>query len=99
MTAIDGVLDRLDKDLDASLERLFTLLKIPSISTDSDYAEDCEKAADWLVADLSSIGFEARKMPTAGHPMVVAHYHDAPGKSTVLFYGHYDVQPVDPLGQ
>ncbi len=97
MTAIDGVLDRLDKDLDASLERLFSLLKIPSISTDSDYAEDCEKAADWLVADLASIGFEARKMPTAGHPMVVAHHHDAPGKPTVLFYGHYDVQPVDPL--
>lgn len=95
---IDKVLSRLDADLDNSLERLFELLRVRSISTDPAYAQECRKAADWLVADLQSIGFEASRRDTTGHPMVVAHHpgpsNDAPH---VLFYGHYDVQPVDPL--
>lgn len=89
------VLDRIDQDQEAALGRLLDLLKIPSISTDPAHAADCGRAADWLVADLKSIGFVAEKRPTAGHPMVVAHF-DGPGPH-VLFYGHYDVQPVDPL--
>ncbi|WP_172328017.1 M20/M25/M40 family metallo-hydrolase [Mangrovicoccus sp. HB161399] len=93
--SVAPVLARIDQDLDAALDRLFDLLRIPSISTDPAYKEDCAKAADWLVADLASMGFEASKRPTPGHSMVVAHY-EGPGPH-VLFYGHYDVQPVDPL--
>lgn len=89
------VLTRVDEDLDAALNRLLELLRIPSISTDPAYKSDCDSAADWLVKDLESIGFTASKRPTPGHPMVVGHF-DGDGPH-VLFYGHYDVQPVDPL--
>ena len=74
---------------------MFELLRIESISTDSNYDAECEKAADWLVSELSDIGFKASKRATLGHPMVIAH-SDGPG-SKIMFYGHYDVQPVDPL--
>ncbi|MFN3938755.1 MAG: M20/M25/M40 family metallo-hydrolase [Gemmobacter sp.] len=94
---IDRVLDRIDADLPAALERLFALLRIPSISTDPAHAADCDRAADWLVADLSDIGFAARKHATPGRPMVVAHHDGPPGSPHYLFYGHYDVQPVDPV--
>ncbi|WP_371739563.1 M20/M25/M40 family metallo-hydrolase [Bartonella sp. HY038] len=95
---LENVLKRLDGNLDQSLERLFDLLRIKSISTDPAFREDCKKAADWLVEDLKSIGFEASRRDTTGHPMVVAH-HAGPSENCphVLFYGHYDVQPVDPL--
>ncbi|MFC6487678.1 dipeptidase [Nitratireductor sp. GCM10026969] len=96
MNDIAPVLERLDGALDDSLERLFGLLAIPSISTDPAYAQACREAAEWLVADLRSIGFAADLRETPGHPMVVAH-HEGEGPH-VLFYGHYDVQPVDPLG-
>ncbi len=99
MSAINpAVLAALDADLDASLERLFGLLKIPSISTDPAYAKACREGAEWLVKDLESIGFSASVRETSGHPMVVGH-HPGPddGAPHVLFYGHYDVQPVDPL--
>jgi len=98
MSALSSVLDRIDSELDASLERLFGLLRIESISTDPAYAAQCRKAAEWLVADLQSIGFEASVRDTPGHPMVVAH-HPGPAADSphVLFYGHYDVQPVDPI--
>ena len=93
--SLDPVLARIDADLPAATERLLELLRIPSISTDPAYKADCDRAADWLVADLESIGFTASKRTTPGHPMVVAHTGgDGPH---VLFYGHYDVQPVDPL--
>jgi acetylornithine deacetylase/succinyl-diaminopimelate desuccinylase-like protein len=91
------VLDRIDADLPAALDRLMELLRIPSISTDPAFKPDCDRAADWLVADLAGIGFEARKCPTPGHPMVVAHRMGPDGSPHLLFYGHYDVQPVDPL--
>ena len=92
---LDPVLTRIDANLDAATARLLDLLRIPSISTDPAYKSDCDKAADWLVADLQSIGFAASKRPTPGHPMVVANSGgDGPH---ILFYGHYDVQPVDPL--
>lgn len=97
MSALAPVLDRLDKNLDQSLERLFGLLRIKSISTDPAFAGDCRKAAEWLVADLKTIGFDASVRDTPGHPMVVAHHDGPAGSPHVLFYGHYDVQPVDPL--
>src|SRR3954454_5827708 len=97
MSQLDAVLARIDTDLDASLERLFAFLRIPSISTDSAYAADCRRAAEGVAADLKPLGFDdASPRPTPGHPVVVGH---APkdGARHVLFYGHYDVQPVDPL--
>ncbi|WP_204114008.1 dipeptidase [Shimia biformata] len=96
--SLDPVLSRIDADLDQSITRLMELLRIPSISTDPAYQQPCQDAADWLVKDLQSIGIDAQKRPTPGHPMVVGHVGD-PGDAGphVLFYGHYDVQPVDPL--
>jgi acetylornithine deacetylase/succinyl-diaminopimelate desuccinylase-like protein len=98
MSAVSPVLDRLDQNLDQSLERLFELMRIRSISTDPAYGDECRKAAEWLVADLKTIGFDASLRDTPGHPMVVAH-HAGPSDTAphVLFYGHYDVQPVDPI--
>jgi acetylornithine deacetylase/succinyl-diaminopimelate desuccinylase-like protein len=93
---LDPVLARIDADLDASLARLMDLLRIPSISTDPAFAEPCRAAADWLVGDLAALGFDAQRHDTPGHPMVLAHGPDRPGRH-LLFYGHYDVQPVDPL--
>lgn len=93
---VDKVLAAVDAGLDQSLDRLFALLRIPSISTDSAYAKDCAAAADWLVADLKSLGFEASARATGGHPAVVAKSAGGAGPHA-LFYGHYDVQPVDPL--
>ncbi|MFD0980848.1 dipeptidase [Tropicimonas aquimaris] len=89
------VLDRIDADLQDALDRLMTLLRIPSISTDPSYKADCAQAADWLAKDLASLGIDAATRPTPGHPMVVGHGGD--GAAHLLFYGHYDVQPVDPL--
>ena len=93
--SLDKVLNLIDESLSDSTERLFELLRIPSISTDPAYKKDCDQAADWLVADLKSIGVDAQKHPTPCHPMVVGHIGDK--GPHVLFYGHYDVQPVDPL--
>jgi len=93
---VDKVLAAVDSGLDQSLDRLFSLLRIPSISTDSAFAKDCAAAADWLVADLKSLGFEASARATGGHPAVVAKSAGGTGPHA-LFYGHYDVQPVDPL--
>ncbi|MDQ0317323.1 dipeptidase [Amorphus orientalis] len=97
--SVDAVLARIDQDLDKSLERLFELLRIPSISTDPAYRDSCRAAADWLAAELTGLGFDASVRPTDGQPMVVAHYpsRDTANDGRVLFYGHYDVQPVDPL--
>ena len=92
---LEKILDRIDADLDHTVDRLFDLLRIPSISTDPAYKTDCDRAADWLVNDLKTLGFDASKRPTPGHPMVVAHGGD--GGPHLLFYGHYDVQPVDPI--
>ncbi|WP_238371157.1 M20/M25/M40 family metallo-hydrolase [Heliomarina baculiformis] len=93
--SLDDVLSRIDADLPAATDRLLELLRIPSISTDPAFKADCDRAADWLVADLNSLGIATEKRQTPGHPMVVGHL-DGEGPH-LLFYGHYDVQPVDPL--
>jgi acetylornithine deacetylase/succinyl-diaminopimelate desuccinylase-like protein len=93
---LDQVLAHVDAGIDDSLARLFELIRIPSVSTDSAYADHCARAAEWLTRDLAGLGFEASVRPTTGHPMVVAHDRAVSGPH-VLFYGHYDVQPVDPL--
>jgi len=94
--ALDAVLARIDAGLEESLDRLFALLRIRSISTDPAYAEECRRAADWLAAELEALGFSAAARPTPGHPVVLAHGPEQDGPH-VLFYAHYDVQPVDPL--
>ena len=97
---VDHVVAAAEAAFGQSLQRLFELLRIPSISTDPAYAEPCAKAADWLVAELNALGFVATSHKTPGRPMVVAHFtpKDATAKTPhALFYGHYDVQPVDPL--
>jgi len=97
MASLDSVLACLDLNIGRSVDRLTDLLRIPSISTDPAYAADCRRAAEWLVGDLSAIGFKAEVRESAGHPMVVAHHEGPAGTPHVLFYGHYDVQPVDPV--
>jgi acetylornithine deacetylase/succinyl-diaminopimelate desuccinylase-like protein len=77
MLALSPVLEAIDANLDHSLERLFALLRIPSISTDPAYDAECRRAAEWLARDLAQIGFSASVRDTAGHPMVVAH-HEGP---------------------
>lgn len=94
---LNDVLARIDTDLPAATARLLDLLRIPSISTDPAFKDDCKTAAAWLVADLESMGISASVRPTPGHPMVVGHVDGPAGSPHVLFYGHYDVQPVDPL--
>lgn len=93
---VENVLNHVDENLDAALERLKSFLRIPSISTDPAYDISCKDAADWLCEDLNSIGFAAERHDTPGHPMVVAPEFGADGIH-VKFYGHYDVQPVDPV--
>jgi acetylornithine deacetylase/succinyl-diaminopimelate desuccinylase-like protein len=97
MSSIDKVLARIDADLDTSLDRLFDLLKIKSISTDPAFTAPCREAANWLSKELNDIGIKASVRSTNGHPMVVGHRISGKPGPHVLFYGHYDVQPVDPL--
>ena len=93
--SLDAVLAKIDTDLDAALERLMGLLRLQSVSTDPAYKEQVNKAADWLVEDLKSLGVDASKRDTPMHPMVVGHVGNI--GPHLLFYGHYDVQPVDPI--
>ena len=93
----DAVLARADSNLDGALERLFALLRLKSISTDPAFEAETAKAADWLADELTGLGFDASVRPTEGQPMVVAHHPGPEGAPHVLFYGHYDVQPVDPI--
>src|SRR5262245_46127583 len=97
-SVLPAVLERIDAELDQSLNRLFAFLKIKSISTDPAYKDECRSAAEFVARDLSGIGFDTSVRATQGHPVVVAKGPGENGKSPrVLFYGHYDVQPVDPL--
>ena len=100
MADLQRILAAIDEGLDDSVARLFELARIPSISTDPQFKQDCRKAALWLADALKHSGFASSVRDTEGHPMVVAHYEPAARGKTVphvLFYGHYDVQPADPL--
>ncbi len=88
----------LKENRDSHLNELFDLLKIESISALPNHKEDVKKAADWIAESLTKIGMEnVQVLETAGHPLVYGDWLKAEGKPTVLIYGHYDVQPVDPL--
>jgi acetylornithine deacetylase/succinyl-diaminopimelate desuccinylase-like protein len=83
---------------DRFLEELKTFLRIPSISTLPEHRSDIDRAAGFVADSLGTAGMEhVEIIPTAGHPLVYADWMHAPGKPTVLCYGHYDVQPPDPL--
>ncbi|MEM7775819.1 MAG: dipeptidase [Pseudomonadota bacterium] len=96
---LGAVLKHLDAHRNDALDRLFEFLKISSISTDPAFSKDCLAAAEWCAGQLTDIGFDARVEKTTGHPMVVGHDRAKVAKGTphVLFYGHYDVQPADPI--
>ncbi len=96
MSDLDKVLAHIDADFDNALDRLFQTVRMKSISTDPAYAAETRACAEWHAADLASIGFVAEVRDTPGHPIVLAKQHDSAG-TKVLFYGHYDVQPADPL--
>jgi len=93
--SLDKVLNTIDETLPDAMDRLFELLRIPSISTDPAHADDVGRAADWLLGELRGLGAEAEKRATAGHPIVVGRLGE--GAPHLMFYGHYDVQPADPL--
>ncbi len=99
MSAIEQVLAKIESSFEDQKDRWLAWLRIPSISAQPPHAGDCRAAAEWACAELKELGFEAGVRETAGHPVVVAH-HPGPGGSDVphlLYYGHYDVQPPDPL--
>lgn len=79
------------------IEDLFAFLRFPSISTDSNHSSDVRACANWLVEKLDSMGLATELHETARHPIVIARNTHKPDKKTVLIYGHYDVQPVDPI--
>ena len=93
---LDATLSRVDSEMEKNINRLFDFLKIKSISTDPEFKNECAEAADWLVADLNSFGAKVKKYETGGHPIVLGELGPDNGLH-ILFYGHYDVQPVDPL--
>jgi acetylornithine deacetylase/succinyl-diaminopimelate desuccinylase-like protein len=99
-TDLQASLDFADQNQDANIQRLFSFLRIPSLSADPAYRDEIHKAAQWIAGELRSLGCTSEIRETAGCPMVVAHYMP-PGATAktphVLFYGHYDVQPADPM--
>lgn len=94
---LDKVLATLDGRKDQAVAALKELLAIPSVSTKPEHAGDCRRAAQWLADQLGAAAMQASVMNTPGHPVVVAKNQHKPGRPTVLFYGHYDVQPPEPL--
>ncbi|MDP7008546.1 MAG: dipeptidase [Phycisphaerales bacterium] len=97
---LQPVLEHIEQNAQSAVERLQALLRIPSVSTDPEFASEVNRCAEHLSKDLQSIGLESKVHKTKGHPMVVA-TDDSAGEDAprVLYYGHYDVQPVQPLDE
>src|SRR5262245_65845735 len=93
---LDKVLNTLDSRKQRSLESLREFLRIPSVSTKPDHKADMVKCANWLKDKFTAAKLDAKVMPTKGHPCVVAKNQHVAGPPTILFYGHYDVQPPEP---
>jgi len=95
---MDNVIREIERRRDGYVDELAEFLAIPSVSTDPDHAADVRRCAAYCRDALEKIGFTTAEVhATAGHPIVTAEWSGAPGAPTVLFYGHYDVQPVDPV--
>ena len=98
MTAATPVLAHLRANHDRILNKLVEFASIPSVSTDPAHAADIDRAARWVATEVAAAGpITVRILPTGGNPVVYGEWLGAPGKPTVLVYGHYDVQPPDPL--
>ena len=99
MTQIPADIARWCDDNDqGAQDELFEFLRIPSVSARSEHKSDCVAAAKFVASHLTRIGFSAELVSTAGHPIVVGEWRNAgPDKPTLLIYGHYDVQPAEPL--
>src|SRR5437588_1367233 len=96
--SVDKVIDFVNMNRDRYLEELKAFLAIPSISALPAHAGDVKRCADWCADEMRRIGLgNVRLIPTPGNPVVYGDWLGAPGAPTILFYGHYDVQPVDPL--
>ncbi len=96
-TATQAVLDRLHATRPQAHARLMDFLAIPSVSAQPAHAPDCRRAAEWARAELDSIGFTTRLIETPGHPILLATRQGPAGAPHLLYYGHYDVQPAEPL--
>jgi len=83
----------------AFVDDLVDLLRIPSVSADSKHGPDIRRAAEWMAARFERMGLKTELVPTSGHPLVIAESPPVPGKPVALVYGHYDVQPPDPLNE
>ena len=95
---MNNIVDFINVHRDRYVDELKQFLAIPSISALPEHAGDVRRAAEWTADALRAAGMEnVRLMDTPGNPIVYGEWLNAPGKPTILFYGHYDVQPVDPL--
>ena len=92
-----AVLERIERDKDRYLEELMAYLRIPSVSTDPAHREDVRRCSEFLAERMREAGLEVERIETSGHPLVYGEWTKAEGRPTLLFYGHYDVQPPDPL--
>ena len=92
-----AVANYLDQHADRFLDELKELLRIPTVSADPECKPHMRRGAEFVYRQFADLGFKAEIVPTAGHPIVYAEWLQAPGAPTVLVYGHYDVQPADPL--
>jgi len=101
MSNLESVLRNIDARFDASVKKLLELISIPSISSEPSGKEGILRAAEWLRSELSEIGLSAGIIETKGHPVVLAHVSASsePKRPRLLFYGHYDVQPIGDLKQ
>ncbi|MDH3964487.1 MAG: M20/M25/M40 family metallo-hydrolase, partial [Deltaproteobacteria bacterium] len=93
------VVEEIETNRQRYVAELTDFLRIPSVSTDSEYAENTRQSAEWVVNKLKKLGFQTELRETAGHPVVCGHLVSAASLPTLLIYGHYDVQPPDPLDE
>ena len=95
--ASEKILGYLDSHRDEHVDQLVEFLKIPSISSQSDHDQDTRRAASFVADELKELGLAVEVVDLGGHPLIYAETEIRPDRKTLLFYGHYDVQPVDPL--
>ena len=95
--ASEKVLEYLDENHQKHVDQLCDFLRIPSVSSLSEHNEDVKRAAAFVAGELDSLGLKVETIDLGGHPLVYAESELRPDRRTLLFYGHYDVQPVDPV--